>query len=202
MNRFSLPFISRDGQVFSVLFLIIAFSSGCTLSDNYIVSSATLQSKSPTYSQLVTPSMTQNLNQTITPTTTQLPIFSIENQNYYEFDSPENILVSVSPGIAQWYDISYLDLPGDEQLNCITCDVIVSYNTGIDDEAKFWSPSWSPDGINYVYGVLSETRDYLSVDGIILKQAYSDKVLVSGENAWYDSLDWSPRRATHCLQQE
>jgi Tol biopolymer transport system component len=152
----------------------------------------------PTNIAAIAPSLipTQVAKTTATTTSLQkepLPAFTIEIQKTDEFEPEDTILVSVSPGIAQWYDISYIDIKGDEQLNCITCDVVVSYNTGIDDEAKFWSPSWSPDGTSCVFGMLSETPDYLSVDGIVHKKVgFPDEVLISGENAWYNNLTWSP----------
>jgi hypothetical protein len=179
-----------------VFFIWLAFAlSACNIgmprtssSPEFTATSQSVASKaplsSPTFYMTLTPTITKSPEPIALPTL--YPLTIDRSLDIDEFHRPNAILFSESPGVAQWYDLSIINEDGTER-ECITCETSKVLDIATNYYAKFLSPAWSSDGIEYAFVTLS-----IPWDGILVKKENEpDVVIMSGDNAWFDNLAWS-----------
>jgi len=105
-----------------------------------------------------------------------------------EFDRPGALLVTISPGSAQWADLFLLD-PGSGSLECITCAASLEMESnGCYAAPRFSAPAWSPDGERYALAFRSVQRN-----GILARGAGGPLAELAGSaEDWFDDPAWSP----------
>ena len=136
-----------------------------------------------------TPLPTAAPTATITLVTVPLaPFARFDPPSRAEFERPGALLVTISPGSAQWADLFLVD-PGTGSLECVTCTASLGMESnGCYAAPRFSSPAWAPGGHGYALAFRSVQRN-----GILVRTADGPLTeLVGSAEDWFDDPAWSP----------